>query len=339
MYNMQVFLKHQVVSHNDVEAPACKLSYSLLKKERENNPDLKNMSYIYRRSQFSIKSLLIDPIPYASTDNEEPHIKYGDEYEFNVARENKTVIIDNLQLFRSMGFLKNDHQIRKSCTNLKESVFYNRFICTCICLSTLLAMWADESNRLSYPILITTFMEPIQTTLLVIYLLDVIVHMAADGIFMLPKSYLRNPWNLLDLMDLIGQVIFTIKGYYSYLRMLRALRSLRIVYYIQGTRTIFLDLVYGLPKMINAVTLNVLVFVPFAIYGCYLFSGKFALCNDSKAGSIRDCYHEFKSLEDENFQILLPRVWKNPYDYSFDTFGESLLHLFECASGEGWVRL
>ncbi|KAI7889601.1 Ion transport protein-domain-containing protein [Mucor mucedo] len=289
-------------------------------------------------SQFSIKSLVIDPIPYASTDYEEPHIKYGDEYEFNVARENKAVIINNLQLFRSMGILKNDNQVRKFCTNLKDSVSYNRFICTCICLSTLLALWADESNRLLHPVIISTLMEPIQTTLLIVYFLDVLVHMAADGVFMLPKSYLRNAWNLFDLMNLVSQVIFTVQtGYSSYLRILRTLRSIRIVYYIQGTRMIFLDLVHGLPKMMNAVTLNLLVFVPFAIYGCYLFSGKFALCNDENAGSIRDCEGEFQSSEEDNFNILLPRVWKNPYDYSFDTFGESLLHLFECASGEGWI--
>jgi hypothetical protein len=125
--------------------------------------------------------------------------------------------------------------------------------------------------------------------------------------------------------------------YASYMRVMRTLRSLRIVYYVQGMRVIFLDLLYGFPKMLDAVALNILVFVPFAIYGCYIFSGKFKLCNDSDSESISMCFGEFKSEDEENTDILLPRVWKNPYDYSYDTFGAALLHLFECASGEGWV--
>lgn len=276
-------------------------------------------------------------MPYAST-NEEPHVKYGDEYELNVARENKAVIVDNLDLFRSMAIFEKDSKARKFCTSLKNLPYYNRFICTCICVSTLLAMWADESNRLTHPVVITTILEPIQTCLLVLFWLDGVVHMAADGILMLPKSYLRNTRNFLDMMNLLAQVVFTVKLHPSYLRILRTLRSIGIVYHVQGMRIIFLDLVHGLPKMIDVVALNVLVFVPFAIYGCYLFSGKFSLCNDESATSIHDCYHEFRSTDDENSNILLPRVWKNPYNYSFDTFGESLLHLFECASGEGWVR-
>ncbi|KAG1121643.1 hypothetical protein G6F42_012234 [Rhizopus arrhizus] len=173
--------------------------------------------------------------------------------------------------------------------------------------------------------------------------------MIADGVFMLPRSYLRNAWNLLDMINLTGQFVLTILTvtdmdspekltlYGGYLRILRTLRSMRIVYYVHGMRVIFLDLVYGLPKMIDTVALNFLVFVPFAIYGCFLFSGRFFICNDGDVGCKQGCLGEFASADDDNFGILVPRTWKNPYDYSFDTFGKSLLHLFECASGEGWI--
>lgn len=218
-----------------------------------------------------------------------------------------------------------------------------------ICISTLLALWADESNRETHPKLIRNMIGPLHALLLLIYWIDVFIHMVADGVFMLPKSYMRNAWNLLDMMNLAGQIVLTIltvtdmdspekiAAYGGYLRILRTLRSMRIVYYVHGMRVIFLDLVYGLPKMIDAVALNFLVFVPFAIYGCYLFSGRFFICNDDDVGSRQACFGEFQSKDDDNFGILLSRTWKNPYDYSFDTFGKSLLHLFECASGEGWV--
>ncbi|KAI9485907.1 MAG: Ion transport protein-domain-containing protein [Benjaminiella poitrasii] len=279
----------------------------------------------------------------------EPLVKYGDEYELNVARENKAVVVENLNVFRSMFILKNDHIIRKVCSRLVSLKSYNWFIIGLIGISTLLAMWADTFNRQKHPVIIDHVFIPLHLIFLLIYWLDIAVHMIVDGVCMLPKSYMRNTWNLLDIINLLCQTCLTIlsifgdsslqttTNYASYIRILSTLRSVRIVYYVDGMRVIFLDLIYGLPKMIDAVALNMLVFVPFAIYGCFLFSGRFSLCNDGTALSRQACFGEFRSEDDENLGILLPRVWKNPYDYSFDTFGKSILHLFECASGEGWI--
>ncbi|KAI8644851.1 Ion transport protein-domain-containing protein [Parasitella parasitica] len=302
-------------------------------------------------SQYSSHSLCLDAesIPYIDRD-EEPLVKYGDEYELNVARENKAVIVENLNVFRSIIILKKDNVIRRVCTHLASAESYNRCIVGLICVSTLLALWADESNREEHPVLVRSVIEPLHALLLVIYWFDVFIHMVADGVFMLPKSYMRNAWNLLDMMNLTGQIVLIALNatvvdlpkkttdYSGYLRILRTLRAMRIVYYVRGMRVIFLDLVYGLPKMIDALALNFLVFVPFAIYGCYLFSGRFSICNDDDIGSRQGCSGEFQSTDSDTFGILLPRTWKNPYDYSFDTFGQALLHLFECASGEGWAN-
>ncbi|CEP10750.1 hypothetical protein [Parasitella parasitica] len=301
-------------------------------------------------SQYSSHSLRLDAesSPYIDRD-EEPLVKYGDEYEINVARENKAVIVENLNVFRSIIVLKKDNVVRLVCIHLVNAESYNWCIVGLISLSTLLALWADKSNREDHPVLIYSVIEPIHALLLLVYWIDVFIHMVADGVFMLPKSYMRNAWNLLDMVNLTCQIVLTVLGitcvdslermtaYGGYLRILRTLRSMRIVYYVHGMRVIFLDLVYGLPKMIDAIALNFLVFLPFAIYGCYLFSGRFFICNDDDIGSRQACSGEFQSTDDDNFGILLPRTWKNPYDYSFDTFGKALLHLFECASGEGWI--
>ncbi|GAN08579.1 cation channel family protein [Mucor ambiguus] len=301
-------------------------------------------------SQYSSRSLRLETASIAHLDHQdEPLVKYSDEYELNVARENKAVIVENLNVFRSIIILKKDNLIRKVCTHLAAKSSYNWFIVGLICISTLLALWADESNREQHPVLIRTVIGPLHALLLLIYWVDIFIHMVADGVFMLPKSYLRNAWNLFDMVNLTGQLVLTILMvnnanlpeklalYGGYLRVLRTLRSMRIVYYVHGMRVIFLDLVYGLPKMIDAVALNFLVFVPFAIYGCFLFSGRFFICNDDNVGSKQACLGEFPATDDDNDGILLPRTWQNPYDYSFDTFGMSLLHLFECASGEGWI--
>lgn len=304
-------------------------------------------------SQYSGKSLRLDPLPSpleVSLHGPETIGKYNDEYELNVAKENKAVIMENLSKFRSLGFLAADSYLRKFCTSVSSSEKYRWILSSTICVSALLAFWADENNRKNHPLLNTRVVEPLQSILLVYFCIDTFIHLTADGVLMLPKSYMRNLWNCLDIFNLLAQIIFTILTLVGqetelalanagYLRMLRAFRSMRLVYYVPGMRAIFLDVIYGLPKMVDAVALNFLVFIMFAIYGCHLFSGKFALCNDDSASSAEHCYGEFFGSEEENNDILLPRVWRNPYSYSFDTFGESLLHLFECASGEGWVSI
>lgn len=272
-------------------------------------------------------------------DPEEPLVKYGDEYEINVAKENKDVVLENLKVFRSVFFFKANNPLRKTCTRLVESFVYNTTIVFFLCTSVMLAIWDDATHRLGNPEW-SYWAERYQRAMLVVFWIDSLIHIISRGVFVLPGSYLRSMWNVLDLLVLSGQtLVFLVveKSHYreSLLRVLRTLRSMRLVYYVEDIRVIFLDLVHGLPSIIDAIALNTLVFVVFAMYGCYIFSDRFAACNDTDSiGAMSECHGEFKT---DDLHILVPRVWDNPYQYSYDTFATSILHLFECASGEGWV--
>ncbi|CAO3597547.1 unnamed protein product [Absidia cylindrospora] len=269
-------------------------------------------------------------------------VKYGDEYELNVAKENKDVVLENMDLFRSMVLLKSNNPIRQWTAKATTHRTYTAVMMALVCLSLVMAIYTDSQFRTLHPGA-TLVMEHIQIGLLVIFFLDILVRMVNSGIIMLPESYLRNIWNVLDLMSLTAQAVVmlfwkhdVVEGA-SILRCLRTLRIMHLVHYVQGMRVIFLDIMYGLPKLMDAVTLNIIVFLPFAIYGCFIFGGRFSLCNDGDVANMNDCAGEYSSSEDDNQGIFLPRVWRNPYDYSFDTFDKALLHLFECASGEGWI--
>ena len=272
-------------------------------------------------------------------DPEEPLVKYGDEYEINVAKENKDVVLENLKVFRSMFFFKANNPLRKTCTRLVESFVYNTAIVFFVCTSVMLAIWDDATHRQGNPEW-SYLAERYQRCMLAIFWIDSLIHTISRGVFVLPGSYLRSMWNVLDIMVLSGQtLVFLVvkKSHYreSLLRVLRTLRSMRLVYYVEDIRVIFLDLVHGLPSIIDAIALNTLVFVVFAMYGCYIFSDRFTACNDTDSiGTMDECHGEFKT---DDLNILVPRVWDNPYQYSYDTFATSILHLFECASGEGWV--
>lgn len=75
-----------------------------------------------------------------------------------------------------------------------------------------------------------------------------------------------------------------------------------------------------------------------------IFSGLLYRCNDGDASGFGDCLGEFEqSPVDDSLGYLTPRVWSNPgiddstTAWSFDSFRESMLILFEIVSLEGWV--
>lgn len=293
---------------------------------------------ITNRSTMSAHSSVLTDEPTLD-DPEEPLVKYGDEYEINVAKENKDMVLENLKVFRSVFFFKANNPLRKTCTRLVDSFIYNTVIVFFLCTSVMLAIWDDEAHRQENPEW-SYVAEQYQRCMLVVFWIDSLIHIISRGVLVLPGSYLRSMWNVLDLSVLSAQtLVFLVveKSHYreSLLRVLRTLRSMRLVYYVEDIRVIFLDLVHGLPSIIDAIALNTLVFVVFAMYGCYIFSDRFAACNDTgSVGTMDQCHGEFKT---DDLHILVPRVWDNPYQYSYDTFATSILHLFECASGEGWV--
>ncbi|KAI8147435.1 Ion transport protein-domain-containing protein [Fennellomyces sp. T-0311] len=272
---------------------------------------------------------------------DEPLVKYGDEYEISVAKENKAVIVENLNVFRTLLFLKEGNILRTISIRAVKSTVYRAIYIGLLCASVFMAIVADEVYRETNPVALA-IVEIIQKAMLMIFWVDALMHIMANGLVVLPISYFRSFWNLLDAALLIAQTasllgIADASLRNRCLRSFRTLRAIRIVYYVEGMRVIFLDLLHGLPSIFDAILLNLLVFIPFAIYGCYIFSARFTKCNDDNASMRGDCLGEFQSSAEGASGITIPRVWDNPYKYSYDQFGNALLHLFECASGEGWI--
>lgn len=81
--------------------------------------------------------------------------------------------------------------------------------------------------------------------------------------------------------------------------------------------------------------------VPYAVWGLNIFAGRLVACNDRNALGGDDCQNEFMvSPVDDSLTFLAPRVWDNPSPsttFSFDSFGQSFLILFEIVSLEGWT--
>ncbi|KAF9585747.1 calcium channel protein [Lunasporangiospora selenospora] len=167
----------------------------------------------------------------------------------------------------------------------------------------------------------------------------------AEGFLFTPTGYLRDLWNCMDLCIVTLSCVRTfaeLDHHYSVSRAARALsclQVLRLIRYFEGVSAMFRAITKAMPRMVVALVLTALLFWPFAIYAVNIFAGYFYLCNDRMTLNKGECVGEFMSQpsDDDNGDILIPRIWSNPYDYSFDTVQAAVLTLFEMASQEGWV--
>ncbi|KAG2185318.1 hypothetical protein INT44_002108 [Umbelopsis vinacea] len=275
-----------------------------------------------------------------------------DDYIANLAKEYKEIHVENEAKVRSLLFFADDSKIRNICRRivgsasdpeLEKKNLYNWFIFICIVVSVIMMALENPVDRFQDNLFIPLeafFITEI--VLLGIFILDILIHVIADGLLILPTSYLRNSWNVFDAIVVLIQIVaifVPLMGNSSavpLIESMRGLRLFRIVRYFEGIRTMFVDLLYGIPNIVCASVLMLVMYIPFALYGVNIFGGRFYFCNDGDASGINDCFGEF--VEVDALSIYQPRVWANPYEYSFDTFGLGLLHLVEITSGEGWVN-
>jgi hypothetical protein len=180
----------------------------------------------------------------------------------------------------------------------------------------------------------------------IIFTIEAVIKIIADGFLFTPNAYIRNVWNDIDFFVLLTLWInvaadLTDRGSLSRaFRAFKALRALRLVNISETARQTFQDIIIsGFWNILSAAFVAMSLLVPYAIWGVNIFSGLFFLCNDSTEGiSKTTCVNEYPSTP-YNWDIWTPRQWNNPQFYNFDNFGTSLVTLFEIVSQEGWINV
>ncbi|KAG8944623.1 calcium channel protein [Tulasnella sp. 424] len=180
-------------------------------------------------------------------------------------------------------------------------------------------------------------------------ILEFLVKMVADGFIFTPNAYLLSFWNVIDFLILIALLINMITtivkagGVSRATRSLKAFRALRLITFFPWMRDTFHSVLFaGAKSLIEAALLALLYMVPYAIWGLNIFSGLMFICNDGNSAGKADCVGEYFSQPVDGVDIgfLAPRSWDRPSPsttFSFDSFGSSLLILFEVVSFEGWI--
>ena len=178
----------------------------------------------------------------------------------------------------------------------------------------------------------------------ILFTIEAVIKVIADGFFFTPNAYFRGTWGLIDGVVLVTLWINVITSLYRddgvsrAVGAFKALRALRLLNVSDSARDTFRNvIILGGWKIVSAAFVSLSLLVPFAILGLNLFNGQMDLCNDSGFGysNLTDCVGEY-SATPFNWTVLAPRVVSNPY-YSFDNFGDSLFILFQIVSQEGWT--
>jgi hypothetical protein len=179
-------------------------------------------------------------------------------------------------------------------------------------------------------------------------IVEFFVKIIADGFIFTPNAYLLNIWNILDGVILIAIVVnvstslIVVGGISRLTRALKAFRALRLITLIGWMRETFHSVIFaGARRMLDAAILAILYMIPYAVWGLNIFSGTMYSCNDPDSTGKGDCEGIFISTPvDNSLGFYAPQVWSNPTPstyFSFDSFGDSLLILFEIVSLEGWT--
>lgn len=180
----------------------------------------------------------------------------------------------------------------------------------------------------------------------VIFSVEAIIKIIADGFLFTPNAYIRNVWNDIDFFVLLTLWInvfadLTDRGGVSRaFRAFKALRALRLVNISETARQTFHDVIIsGFWNILSAAIVAMSLLVPYAIWGLNIFNGLFFLCNDNTQTITKTtCVGEYSSTP-QNWSVWAARSWANPQFYNFDDFGSSLATLFEIVSQEGWINV
>ncbi|RCH93740.1 calcium channel protein [Rhizopus azygosporus] len=278
-----------------------------------------------------------------------------DDYDIVASEENREAMKERATIAHSLLMFSDRSRIRYYCKKLVGSSvdgqaekrnLFNWIIMICVFVSIIMVILDEPSTRMIRKDTIrqSTY-NTIEIALSIIFIIELIIRIIADGLLLTPNAYLRNHWNQLDICVILLNTITIFMGTEQAprgLSTLRSLRILRLIRYFNGIRDIFVSLFYSFPLMLDALIFTLLVLIPFAVYGVNIFGGLMWLCNDDSVLSRGECIGEFTNNigdDDPSPSILIPRVWQNPQNgfYSYDNFPSALQHLFSLTSTEGWV--
>ncbi|XP_068930637.1 voltage-dependent L-type calcium channel subunit alpha-1S isoform X1 [Petaurus breviceps papuanus] len=234
------------------------------------------------------------------------------------------------------------NKIRVLCHRIVNATWFTNFILLFILLSSISLAAEDPIQAESFRNKILGYFDIAFTS---VFTVEIVLKMTTYGAFLHKGSFLRNYFNILDLlvvavslisMGIESSTISVVK----ILRVLRVLRPLRAINRAKGLKHVVQCVFVAIRTIGNIVLVTTLLQFMFACIGVQLFMGKFYSCNDLSKMTESECkgyYYEYED-GDPNQMRVYHREWLHS-DFNFDNVLSAMLALFTVSTFEGWPQL
>jgi hypothetical protein len=175
-----------------------------------------------------------------------------------------------------------------------------------------------------------------------IFVVELLMKIIVYGVVAEQNSYLRNGWNVLDMVIVVTSITSYLVERFSdsraaekleLLKMLKVLRSLRMISRNEGLKLSVLSLIYSLPGILNVTVVSSLFLLLFGIFFLNILKGKFYYCElpDPISSLIK-----IEQIDTKYDCINYGGHWVNK-PINFDNIPNALVALFIMTTTEGWV--
>ncbi len=276
---------------------------------------------------------------------------------------------------KSCFFFAPENTGRAALKKLAENPIFDFIVLMAIILGTVLLAIEGPPGSLG-PEWVFLF-DNINHILFLIFLLEFVSKVVGFGFAFTPKSYLKDTWNRLDFVVIIGTIINYLGGNAGFVRLLRCLRPLRIINRNEGMKVIISAVIDSLAVNVGVLALSGLGLLIFGILGVSLFGGVMWSCNcayvyppgvtpltavfgddggwlDLSTGIYNESYPIEVTTENDcvgdqreggryGIDPTLPDAistcyWDNR-PYNFDHVGAAMMSLFTASTLAGWTDI
>lgn len=233
-----------------------------------------------------------------------------------------------------------DNPVRVKINWLIWAPWFDRIILTCICISSILIAVEDPVNPDAKQNFMLNYFDYVFTA---IFVAEMLLKWVALGLVLHPRAYLRNAWNVLDFVVVMGSVIsigLAASGVdvsvVRVIRVIRVLRPLRTIQRAQKLKEVVTCFIASVLNLTGISMLFLMFMFLFGVMGVQLFKGSFYFCEDPLAITPETCVGNYTSVDVlTGRNISVPRLWQRAF-FNYDNIGEGLNTLFSASTGEGW---
>jgi hypothetical protein len=195
----------------------------------------------------------------------------------------------------ALGFLSPANPLRRACRTIVRHPLFER--CFLLVVVVVCGCTAADSPRLDPASDYAKRVSMVEDSTTAFFTLDAALKVIAFGLIDTPNAYLKDGWNVLDLVALLASLSSSSLGdaclpqlakMYS-LRALRVLRPLRLVGRQPGVRIILFALLKAMPAVSSIMAILMAFQVVFAVLGMQLFMGALGSCSLDPTANYTAC--------------------------------------------------